>query len=283
MIRRRKNVRVRGATISILLCGVLASGCGNGDPPAAEPLPDAPPPDVARHALAAAAAAAQDRVGVSSYTLTSQGHPERTVSVLRAEDGSWRVDVPGGALGGAADVVMVSIDGQLYQCAAGAGLPSPTGAGAPGQPAGASTPVQPGCVAVTDLPAAADPRVHRLFSDWLDVFTDRSAAVAVAAVDPLAEVSDDSDCFAVGPRAAGLVAAVDAGVYCYRADGALTGAQLPLGTLTLRETSPDAPESVTLPGPVVDGDPLPTSAPSPSAASAPSPSATSAPAGSPHR
>lgn len=240
---------------ALVMAGVLA-GCGSGDgppgsAPTSTPSADAPAP-APRTALAARAAAAQDLVAVSFYALVTPDHPEeRTVMVVRAADGGWRVDIPGGALGGTADVSIIGTGESLFQCR----LPDP--------------PEPAGCVEVDPLPDTADPRVHHVFTDWLDVLTDRSAAVAVSEA-PALDGAPAGDCFSVEPSAASLVAPLDAGVYCYQPDGTLTGAELTLGTLTLVGTDAAAPPSVELPGPAAPGEPLPTASPTPS----PSPTGT---------
>ena len=58
---------------------------------------------------------------------------------------------------------------------------------------------------------------------------------------------------------------LDPGIYCFDSDGTLTGAQLPLGTITLIGSDPATPDTVTLPGPVVEESPPSLVAPSPTA------------------
>jgi hypothetical protein len=237
-------------------CGGSGTGTGGGVSPSAPPA-EAAPVTSARADLAARAAAAQDLVAVSIYTLATPGRADRTVMVVRASDGGWRVDVPGGALGGAADVSIVGTGAGLFHCA----LSSPERAEA-------------ACVPVDRLTADIDPRVHHVFTDWPDVFTDRGAALAVSAEAPPDGVDGvGGECFAVEPSAASLVAPVDPGVYCYQTDGTLTGAELGVGTLMLVRTGEAAPPTVEMPGPVAtDGEPLPTASPPP-----PSPSPTATP------
>lgn len=242
---------------SALVLGGAVAGCGpDTGAPRASPTPSGgdPPHDAARAELAARAAAAQDRAAVSYYTFAPPERPERTIMVVRADDGSWRVDIPGGALGGTADVSIARTGGQLYHCAVAA-PPAPTG------PAG--------CVPVDELSEEVDPRVQHPFSSWLEVLTDRSAAIAVARAGAPDGVG--GDCYAVQSSAASLVAPLDPGTYCYERDGTLTGAQLELGTLTLVKTEPAAPPSVQLTGPIVARDPLPLDSPPAS----PSPATTS--------
>ena len=235
-----------GLALGLALAGAGAAGCGGGRAPAATPSaepPPLPPTPAARAELAARAAAAQDLVGVAAYTLATPGRPERTILVVRATDGSWRVDIPGGALGGAADVSLVSTPAGRFHCAL------------------AIAPEAGRCVPVDELRPEVDPRVQHVFTDWLGVLTDRSAAVAVAAAP--APPGIGGRCFAVQPSAASLVAPLDAGVYCFDQDGTLTGAQLELGELTLAGSPGAAPPTIDLPAPVAGGQPLPTAAPTP--------------------
>ena len=104
----------------------------------------------------------------------------------------WRVDVPGGALGGSAPT-----------------SPSPapargrsTSARQPGRAAalGSASPV-----AARIGPAAIDPRVQHVFTDWLDVLTDRPPPLAVAA-GRSRSTGVARPCFAVESSAASLVA-----------------------------------------------------------------------------
>jgi hypothetical protein len=237
----------------------LLTGCGSAGAqpaPAASATPQAAAPP-ARARLAAAAAAAADLRAVSFYTLRTPDRDDRTVTVIRAAGAGWRVDIPGGALGGTADVTVARTPAGLFQCG----------------PRGADRP-EVGCVRVDRLTGGTDPRVQHVFADWLDVLRDRAAALAVAAAEPLSEV--DEACYAVEPSAASLLSPVDAGIYCFRADGTLTGARLGFGTLVLSDHTPAAPPEIDLPGPVVEGEPLPT-APPPS----PSPSSPSLPATTP--
>jgi hypothetical protein len=259
-----------------LALGVPAAGCGAGaDSPPPGTGPPAAPAAAARADLAARAAAAQDLVAVSFYTLEAPRRDDRTVMVVRAADGSWRVDIPGAALGGAVDIAVVGNDAGLFHCLL------------------AEPPQQGACVAVADLTEEVDPRVQRVFSDWLQVLTDRAAAISVvsarlptgspAATGPGSTgpgstgpdaAGPDTACFDVASSAASLLAPLDPGVYCFAEDGTLTRADLQWGRLTLVSTGAEAPPTAALPGPVVEGDPLPLASPTPT----PTPSPTAAPA-----
>lgn len=211
----------------------------------------------ARAELAALAAAAQDRHLVASYTLSTAGRPDRTVHVTSARDGTWRVDISGGALGGTADVSVARIADGLFQCS----LPSP------------ERPDPPGCVRVADpdgrIPAAFDPRVQHPFTDWREVLTNRRAPLSVSESKPLPGVG--GRCFAVDSTSASLSPPLDVGIYCYQADGTLSGARLGYGTLVLAGAPATGPATVSLPGPVVQREPLGMDAPPPTAALDPAP------------
>jgi hypothetical protein len=240
-----------------VLTGVLltaaAAGCDGG---AAEPAPapiasavSAPPTVDARAALAAVAALAEDRRYAAVYTLDTVGRPQRQVVATAAADGSWRVDIPGGALGGTADVSIVQIDAGVFQCS----LPS------------ATNPAAPTCVKVADpderVPARYDPEVQRVLHDWLAVFTDRTAGLSVSVTTPLEGVQ--GTCYAVESISAALRAPFDVGIYCYAPDGLPTGARVAFGELRLAGAPAAAPPSVDLPGAVVGGDPMGMASPSP--------------------
>jgi hypothetical protein len=246
----RSAVR-RGIVGVFGLAPAVAVAACSGDPV----VPPAPPeeanlaPDVAsaRDQLAALAAAGQDRHLAATYTLSTADRPDRIVTVIRAADGTWRVDIPGGALGGTADVAVARTGAGLFQCALA-------------QPAAGPT-----CVRVADpdgpLPATLDPRVQHPFTDWLTVLTDRQAPLAVSSAKPPTGMS--GNCFALDTTSASLSPPLDVGVYCLGPDGTLTGARLGLGTLVLAGAPAPAPPTVTLPGPVVAGEPLGIAAPSP--------------------
>ena len=217
--------------------------------PAASPTPLPTGPTEARAQLAARAAAAKDRRLVAVYTLSSANRADRTVVVTRATDGSWRVDVPGGALGGTADTSVARTRDGLFQCALSA----------------IDDLAVPACVRVAGvngrLPARFDPRVQHVFTDWLEVLTDRRAALAVSRARQLPGVR--GACFSVESNSASLAAPLDVGIYCYATDGTLTGARLGFGTLVLAGTPTPPPPAVTLPGPTVDRAPLPMTSPPP--------------------
>lgn len=259
-----RSAIVSAATGTAVLAGLVGLGaCGSGDPaPAAEETPSAAPsaPTDARVQLAALAAAAKDRELTASYTLASPGRADRTVTVITATDGSWRVDIPQAALGGTVDVSMVQTGDGIFQCTNRA--------------------AQPVCVRVAkpngQVAAAVDPRVQHAFTDSREVLLDRNAALAVSATRPLDGAR--GTCFAVESTTTSLKAPLDVGIYCYDADGTLTGAKLSFGTLLLAGAPAAAPATITLPGPVLDEDPLRIAAP-PTPTVTAAPSATASPNG----
>jgi hypothetical protein len=249
----RPSPAVRG--ISLMATAMLVacvSACGDAPPPTPAPSPSvsvAPDLGTARVALAARAALAQDHRFAALYTLDTPGRAQRNVVATVAGDGSWRVDIAGGVLGGTTDVSVVSLPNGVFQC----GLASP------------SNPIQSTCVlgakAGKRLPKDADPKVERVFRQWLSVFTDRQSALSVNPAQRLAGAT--GDCWSVDSIQASLAAPVDVGIYCYTADGLLTAAHVDFGTITLASTPVAAPAKVALPGPITSGPLLGLDAPPP--------------------
>ncbi|WP_231605536.1 hypothetical protein [Micromonospora sp. HK10] len=246
-----RAARRLAGVLAIALPALLAA-C-TADPPRPAPASTADPApaeaDAARDELAALAAAAQDRHLTATYLLVTGDGPDRTITVTSANDGSWRVDVPGWGWGGTVDVSLAANGDGLFQCA----LPSP------GRPASGS------CVRLGDpddaLPRKLDPRVQHPFTDWLEVLTDRRAPLAVSPA--TAPTSATGDCYAVDTTSASLNAPLDVGIYCYRPDGTPTAVRAAFGTLRLAGEPGPAPATVPLAGPVVEGDPVGREAPEP--------------------
>ncbi|WP_431905317.1 hypothetical protein [Micromonospora carbonacea] len=245
--------RLTGVAALALLPALLAA-CADDPAPAPAPSTSTDPApaaaDAARDELAALAAAAQDRSFTARYTLADGGGSDRSIVVTSAVDGTWRVDVPGGALGGTADVSLATTADGLYQC----GLPSA------GRPEPAS------CVRLGDpsdaVPRLLDPRVQHPFTDWLEVLTDRRAPLAVSPARPPQGAS--GSCYAVDTTSASLNAPLDVGIYCYAPDGTPTAVRTTGGTLVLAGPAGPGPATVQLAGPVTDGEPLGVAAPEPS-------------------
>ncbi|MEV6601369.1 hypothetical protein AB0M36_31625 [Actinoplanes sp. NPDC051346] len=259
-MRSRPASRVLPALAALLTAGVAA--CGDAAP--AKPVPSSSPaaaPEAAdaRIELAARAARAEDHRFAALYTFVAPGEAPRSIMATVAADGTWRVDIPQGMLGGTADVAIAETAAGVFQCA----IPS------------ATNPVVPSCVRVADrgerVPRKYDPKVERVFRQWLPVFTDRQAALSVTAAQPLS--GSTGSCFSVDTISASLSAPVDVGIYCYGDDGLLTAAKVTFGTLTIAGTPAPPPPTVTLPGPVVGGSPMGLASPPPTTPPATKPAA----------
>jgi len=224
------------ALVLLTGCAALLAGCGGGDGAAATPSTSVSAPGISpRSQLAGLAARAKDRKYSAVYTLNTPNRPARNVTVALATDGGWRLDVPDAALGGSTDVSLVSVKDGVYQC---------TGAT---------------CVRVAGakaaVPVAVDLRIQHPFTDWLEPLTDPDVALSVAPA-PLLQGARGA-CYDIRRVSAAIASPVDAGVYCYDTEGIFTGARLGFGTLVISGTPAAAPASITLPGPVVNGAPLP--------------------------
>ncbi|WP_430781253.1 hypothetical protein [Actinoplanes sp. G11-F43] len=238
-------MRIPSALTAVLLLAVGLTGCGDDESPDTTPTPSAASPAAgpepgARDELAGLAAVALDRRYAALYTL-SDGGTSREVVAAVAEDGGWRVDIPAGALGGTAGVTVIRVANGLYQCT----LSTP------------AAPVSPTCVRVAEkgdrVPRRYDPRIQRLFRQWLTVFTDQKSPLAVSAVQPLEGA--EGACYAVDSVTAASDPPVDVGIYCYSEDGLLTAARVGFGTLKLvRQVA--GPATLQLPGPEVAGQPM---------------------------
>jgi hypothetical protein len=229
------------AALATALAGVVA-GCGHDPVPVVTPTPQPTSQPAERDQLAGLAAAAADKRYVATYTMSTSNRPDRKVTVAVATDGSWVVAVPAGALSGLADVAIFHSAAGTFQCTLG---PAAGTAGTrPDLP-----PVTPGCVSAPQLGAANDPQVQHIFTDWIDALVERGTALSVAAAPALP--GSGGTCFSIESNAAALAPPVDPGIYCYDADGVLTGARVSFGTLILVGAVAAAPPSVTMPGPVV--------------------------------
>jgi hypothetical protein len=241
-----ENVSMRPRLLPAVLLAGLLTACGDPAPagpgtPATPGATEPRPADAgnARIELAAHAAQAQDYRFSALYSWAADGREPRSVVATVATDGSWRVDVPGGALGGTTDVSIVQTAEGVFQCA----LPS------------AVNPISPGCVRVADvnkrIPSEYDPDIQRVFRQWLSVFTDRQAALSVVPAQPLPGAT--GQCYSIDGISASLQAPVDVGIYCYAETGLLTAARVSSGTITLAGPPAPAPPRVDLPGPVSAG------------------------------
>ncbi|MGY4682815.1 hypothetical protein ACWIGG_13715 [Micromonospora aurantiaca (nom. illeg.)] len=247
---RRAARRLTG--VLALTLPVLLAACDGGHPEAAPTGTADPVPvqvDAAREELAGLAAAAQDRHLTATYAFAPAEGTPRTVAFTSANDGSWRVDVPGWGHAGTVDVSLAGTSDGLFQCA----LPSAGWAQA-------AT-----CVRLGDaddaVPRRLDPRVQHPFTDWLEVLTDRRAPLAVSPAEPLPGAT--GPCYTVDSTSASLNAPLDVGIYCFREDGTPAAVRAGFGTLTLTGEPGAAPGTVELAGAVTDGEPVERDAPSP--------------------
>ncbi len=123
-MRSRSAARVL-PTLAAALLTAGVSACGDAAPaagPTSAPVSSAPEAEDARVELAARAALAEDHRFAALYNLDAPGFAQRSVLATVAVDGSWRVDIPNGALGGTADVSIAQTEAGVFQCA----IPSAT-------------------------------------------------------------------------------------------------------------------------------------------------------------
>jgi hypothetical protein len=234
---------------------VLAACSGAPDPQPATPSSSAPTiaddGQDGRADLVARATLAQDKSFAALYTLDDGDGRQHNVVATIGADGTWRVDVSDGVLGGTTDVSVVATKAGVYQCT----VSSP------------NNPITPTCVKVAAAgkraPNAYSPQVERLFRQWLPVFADRQSALSVTEVQPLAGAQ--GACFSIDSISASLKAPVDVGIYCYSADGVLTAARVGFGVLKL-VNQVAGPATVELPGPEIPGQAMTTDAPPPAVA-----------------
>ena len=153
----------------------------------------------------------------AAYTLDGRRRADRTVTVTLAADGTWRVDIPGGALGRPADVV----DGRprrgrvpvlLGRRRAASGWPA---AGAAPCRSGRSTRRCSTC-SPTGSTALVD-RARRALGGAAPAAARRRPAPASRWSRPRSSIAPP----------------IDPGIYCYGDDGMLTGVRTRFGTLTL--------------------------------------------------
>ncbi|GAA4217455.1 hypothetical protein [Actinocatenispora rupis] len=257
--------RVAVSTVLLAVAGGVLAGCGNAaaQQPAPSPSPVATDGGSPADQLAGLVAAAADRHYTAPYDWTPAGSSRRQVTVTLADDASWRLDVPGGGLGGGKDVSVAGTKAGVYQCGLGAG---------------------PSCVRVAGpgghVPARFDPQVEKVFTDWIGRLGDRNAPLSVDTAPRPSGVTTGT-CFSIEPTAASLSSPVPSGIYCLDSTGTVTGARLGIGRLALSGTPGRAPATVKLAGPVTGGQAVPTTSPSPSPS--PSPSRSSSPSASPSR
>jgi hypothetical protein len=216
--------------IAALGLPTVLAGCGSGSEPVTVTSSGAQVrQDDPRSRLAALAAAAKDRRFTAGYTLTRPGRRGQAVLTTLAGDGTWRVDVQAGAVGGSVDVSVVGRPDGQYQC----GL------------SGSST----GCVRVAALgrrlPSGIDPLVQVAFTTWTEVLTDPTVAITVVVSDRVTGAA--GTCFGIEPTTVTLTPPIESSIACYGDDGTLTAARSGFGTLIMSGTPVPAPATVALP------------------------------------
>ncbi|HEY7175049.1 MAG TPA: hypothetical protein VH442_09040, partial [Micromonosporaceae bacterium] len=284
----------RVAAVTVVTVALILAGCTGHRPVINQPSPSAAVPtspiDPAGQ-LAGLAAAAHDRRYVAVYTISGSGN--RTLLAALATDGTWQVDVDGGALSGGANVAILGLKTGTYQCLLGGPAttaadrgtaptmppttpptPSPsasasTNASASASPgASSSSPppahfTAPACVKVAaagkPVPARYDPGFEHIFTDWLSVLLDRNAAISVFTASPLPKTT--GQCYSVEPSTVSVTPAMGSGIFCFAPDGTLTAAKISQGTLTISGPAVAAPPTTALPAPVTTGPPAPIKAP----------------------
>ncbi|MGH8793081.1 MAG: hypothetical protein ACRDXX_10590 [Stackebrandtia sp.] len=236
-----------------LAAAAAGSGCAGSASSETPPEPQvAPRPDgtaaagssKASDALAGLAAVAKGRSFTAEYKLTRGDGKPKTVEVAVAEDGTWRVDVQGGAHGGKKDVAIVGNKRGYFQCVLEddefcAHLAPSDG----------------------ELPKSVDPVVPHLFTDWLDVWIDRKAPLSIAYAEAWDGVDADSQCFSVEPSSATVSAPLPSGTYCLSEDGVVTAAKAGFGQVMLDGKVEEGSAKTKLPAEVTDDKPLSTSPP----------------------
>ncbi|WP_156926214.1 hypothetical protein [Glycomyces arizonensis] len=223
----------------------LLAGCGTATA-VNEPDPE-PRAAGARVALIGRVSKALD----TSFTAEYEWSEGSAVTVWAAEDGTWRVDVPGWGLGGAADVSVAWTTGGFFQCA------------------------DQRCVKLAgitgEIPEDYDPQVQRPFVEWLPLLLDRRMPFAV---------SRDGDCFELEPNTVVVDTPLPPGEWCLDEAGTVLSVSADgFGTLTLEGEPQAAAATVELPGVIVEeGEPVVHEAPEQPEET---PSATASPSGSP--
>lgn len=234
--------------VMLMGCSATASAPHEEPEPSVMPRPTGSEPVIGsikdRGQLASAAAAAKDKHFTAEYTLTRDGQSDVTVRVMRATDGTWRIDIPKGLHGGKTDVTMAWNRTGYYQCV---------------------DQDEVVCVNVADkdgkVPSSYDPRVQHVFTDWLDVLLERNAPLAVTKIKRIKGASKDSDCFSLRRNSVRVSAEIPDSVYCIEPNGTITAVDTTFGKLRLDGELLDASPRITLPGKTTNEKPLGTSPP----------------------
>ncbi|MFC4337288.1 hypothetical protein [Salininema proteolyticum] len=210
---------------TVFSAAVILAGCGTATATDDE-TPEEDRPPSARLELTSAAAEAMDARYSAEYEWSGGGN----VTVDLAEDGTWMVGVEDWALGGEADVWIAWTTGGFYQC-----VDEP----------------EEQCVKIAaitgEIPEDLDPKVQLPFVRWLPRLADQHAPFQVAW---------DDGCFVLNRTTVVVDTPVPEGSWCFDGEGAIESVDVKdAGTLTLVGEKSEAPETVELPGQIVDGDP----------------------------
>ncbi len=224
----------------------LLSGCGTVS--AVDEFDPAPQRVGAQATLIGRVSKALDATFTADYEWSDGG----TVTVWAAEDGTWRVDVPGWGLDGEVDVSVAWTTGGFFQCA------------------------DQRCVRLAgltgEIPEEYDPMVQRPFVEWLPLLLDRRLPFAV---------SQEDDCFILQRNTVVVEAPFPSGEWCVDRAGTVLSVEAEgFGTLVLLGEPEPAAATVELPGKIVEGEPVEHEAPEEPEAS-PSPGASGTPAPNP--
>ncbi|CAM3348116.1 hypothetical protein STSO111631_15375 [Stackebrandtia soli] len=209
------------------------------------------------------AAVAKDRHYIAAYEFT-RSRETVIVTASLATDGSWRFDVPGGALGGKQDISIVQNRQGTFQC-----VLDKTNACAR-----VAKPEQ-------DVPRRFDPLVQHPFTDWIDVLLSRTAPLSIAYAEPLVDGDEASRCFSMERNSVTVDAPIPTSTLCLAEDGVITAVDSPWGSLRLSGEVMPPTSRAKLPAVVTDDEPLSTSPPpkpSPKPSKTPSPSPSKKPA-----
>lgn len=231
------------------LIALAATGCADGKakPPAAQDSPKTASTDrLGRPAqqLAVRAALAGDQTFTADYRLTDTNGGQATAKVSKLADSlRFEISYPATDATVAHTVTLLQNSSGIFRC-----ISTTTGKGC-------LLAAKPG----EDLPN--DPRLQHVFGDWLPKLANRSAALSIEATTTFGTVR--GDCFSLERVTSSVAPPVDTGVYCFDADGLVTGVRLDAGTLEL-VTVAGPPANNALPAEVTNTVPETTPPPSPS-------------------
>lgn len=248
--------RIKLAIFAALTAVIALSGCTSTASSQNDPQPSlAPHPTSGEHAmgstkaaseLAGRAAAAKDKHYTAEYKLTRGNKKDAepvTVKVAVATDGTWRIDIPGGAEGGKSDVTLAWNRQGYYQC---------------------TDKKESTCISIADaaddVPKKYDPVIQHVFTDWLDILLNHNAPLSTAFTKALPGAAKGT-CYSLKRNSVNVAAPLPTSVYCVTADGTITAVRSSFGRLELASKLRDASPNTTLPADTGDDEPLGTSPP----------------------